>query len=199
MILAIDTTHLVGSIALVSGGLVVEEVMLDGGDGYGHLLFEALGKLSVAMRDVDGFAAACGPGTFTGVRIGLTAVKGLGEALGKPVYGVGNLEALLSFGSGRQVVPFYDARRGDVYARLPDGNEVVIPLEQLKLRVSGDVEWVSFEAVDGMAVTLAPKVIAGCIGRIAEARWLAGERPDASLLDANYVRRTDAELSWREA
>ena len=98
MILAIDTTHAVGSIALVSGGRVVEEVMLDGGDGYGHLLFEALGNLSVAMAEVDGFAAACGPGAFTGVRIGLTAVKGLGEALGKPVYGVSNLEALLSFG-----------------------------------------------------------------------------------------------------
>ncbi len=199
MILAIDTTHEVGSIALVSGGMVLEEVMLDGGDGYGHLLFEALEKLGVAMHDVNGFAAACGPGTFTGVRIGLTAVKGLGEALGKPVYGVSNLEALLSFGRTSLVVPFYDARRGDVYARLLDGCEVVKPLEQVKLLVTGDVEWVSFEAVDGMPVTLAPRLIAGEVGRIAEARWLTGERPDPAALDANYVRRTDAELSWREA
>ncbi len=199
MILAIDTTHEVGSIALVSGGRLLEEVTLDGGDGYGHLLFEALEKFSVSMREVDGFAAACGPGTFTGVRIGLTTVKGLGEALGKPVYGVSNLEALLSYGGTEAVVPFYDARRGDVYARLLDGSEVVMPLEQVKQLVRRDVEWVSFEAVEGMTLTLAPKVIAGAVGRIAELRWLSGERPDAAALDANYVRRTDAELSWREA
>jgi len=198
VILAIDTTHEVGSLALVEGGQVVEEVTLDGGDGYGHLLFEALGALSVQMKDVDGFAAACGPGTFTGVRIGLTAVKGLGEALGKPVFGVSNLDALLGYGAGL-VVPFYDARRGDVYARLLDGSEVVMPLERVRSLVDKDVEWVSFDGVEGMAVAIAPRVIAGAVGKLAEKRWLAGERPDAAALDANYVRRTDAELNWREA
>ena len=198
MILAIDTTHEVGSLALVEGGQVIEAVTLDGGDGYGHLLFEALAALSVDMNDVDGFAAACGPGTFTGVRIGLTAVKGLGEALGKPVYGVSNLEALMGYGCGL-VVPFYDARRGDVYARLLDGSEVVMPLDRVRDLIDGDVEWVSFDSVEGLLVTLAPRVIAGAVGKLAEKRWLAGERPDAAALDANYVRRTDAELNWREA
>ena len=74
-----------------------------------------------------------------------------------------------------------------------------MPLEQVKQLVCGEVEWVCFEPVEGMAVTLAPRVIAGVVGRIAEARWLAGEKPDAAALDANYVRRTDAELNWREA
>lgn len=199
MILAIDTTHEVGSLAMVDRGVVLKELMLDGEDGYGHLLFEALKQLGVGMDQVDGFAAACGPGTFTGVRIGLTAVKGLGEAMSKPVYGVSNLEAIQGYGTSARVVPFYDARRGDVYARLLDGSEVVMPLEQVKLRVDEPVEWVSFEPSEGIKVTIAPKVIAGAIGRIAEARWLAGERPDAAALDANYVRRTDAELNWREA
>ena len=198
MILAIDTTHEVGSLALVEGGRVVEEVTLDGGDGYGHLLFEALGALSVDMKYVDGFAAACGPGTFTGVRIGLTAVKGLGEALGKPVYGVSNLEALMGYGSGL-VVPFYDARRGDVYARLLDGSEVVMPLDRVRELIDREVEWVSFDPVEDLPLTLAPRVIAGAVGKLAEIRWLAGERPDPAALDANYVRRTDAELNWREA
>jgi tRNA threonylcarbamoyladenosine biosynthesis protein TsaB len=125
-------------------------------------------------------------------------VKGLGEALGKPVYGVSNLDALLGFGAGL-VVPFYDARRGDVYARLLDGSEVVMPLARVRELIDGEVEWVSFEAVDDMAVTLAPRVIAGAVGKLAEKRWLAGERPDPAALDANYVRRTDAELNWREA
>lgn len=199
MILAMDTTHEVGSVALVDRGIVVEEVVLDGGDGYGHLLFEALGKLSVDVKNVDGFAAACGPGTFTGVRIGLTAVKGLGEALGKPVYGVSNLDALMRWGSGAQVVPFYDARRGEVYARLLDGSEVVMPLARARELTGEGVEWVSFEGVEGMNVILAPRVIAAMVGRIAEERWTRGERPDAASLDANYVRRTDAELNWQDS
>jgi tRNA threonylcarbamoyladenosine biosynthesis protein TsaB len=126
-------------------------------------------------------------------------VKGLGEALHKPVYGVSNLEALLRYGTAETVVPFYDARRGDVYARLPDREEVVMPLDQVCAQVKEAVEWVSFEPVEGMAVTLAPKALAGAIGLLAEQRWLAGDRPDAAALDANYVRRTDAELNWRDA
>lgn len=199
MILAIDTTHEVGSLAVVDKGVVIREVVLDGGDGFGHLLFEALQQLDLELSLVDGFAAACGPGTFTGVRIGLTAVKGLGEAMGKPVYGVSNLEALLLYGSAARIVPFYDARRGDVYARMLDGSEVVMPLAQLRSSIHEAVEWVSFDPVDDMDITIAPKVIAGSIGLLAEKRWLAGEFPDAAALDANYVRRTDAELNWREA
>lgn len=199
MILAVDTTHESGSVALVENGKVLEERTIDGADGFGHLLFEAISGMGVPMDRIDGFAAACGPGTFTGVRIGLTAVKGLGEAMGKPVYGVSNLEALRRMGRAETVVPFYDARRGDVYAKLPDGSEVVMPLEQVQAKVIGPVEWISFEAVDGMEVTVVSNVLAGAIGRIAEQRWLAGERPDPAALDANYVRRTDAELNWREA
>lgn len=199
MILAIDTTHETGSIALVDNGVVLKEVTLGGEDGFGHLLFEALRGLEVPLDQVDGFAAACGPGTFTGVRIGLTAVKGLAEAMGKPVYGVSNLEALLRYGSGTRIVPLYDARRGDVYARLPNGEEVVTPLAQVQGLVGNQVEWVSFEPLEGLEVTLAPKAIAGMVGLIAEERWLAGDRPDPASLDANYVRRTDAELNWREA
>lgn len=199
MILAIDTTHEVGSIALVDRGAVVKEITLDGGDGYGHLLFDALAQLETPMEQIDGFAAACGPGTFTGVRIGLTAVKALGEAMGKPVYGVSNLDALLGLGTSEKVIPLYDARRGDVYARLLDGSEVVMPLAEVQRLADPDVEWVSFEPLEGLTVTIMPKAIAGAIGLLAERRWLNGERPDPASLDANYVRRTDAELNWREA
>jgi tRNA threonylcarbamoyladenosine biosynthesis protein TsaB len=144
VILAIDTTHETGSIALVDQGIVLKEITLGGEDGFGHLLFEALRSLELPLEQVDGFAAACGPGTFTGVRIGLTAAKGLAEAMGKPAYGVSNLDALLRYGTKPSVVPLYDARRGDVYARLPDGQEVVTPLAQVRALVGEDVEWVSF-------------------------------------------------------
>lgn len=197
MILAIDTTHEIGSIAAVADGRVLREVALDGEDGFGHVLFNAIRDLGYPVEQYDGFAAAAGPGTFTGIRIGLTAAKGLGEALGKPVYGVSNLEALLAAATTAKAIPFYDARRGDVYARLLDGEEVVMPLERVRALAPADVEWVSTDEVDG--VTRAPRVIAGAIGLIAERRWLDGDRPDAAALDANYVRRSDAELNWREA
>jgi tRNA threonylcarbamoyladenosine biosynthesis protein TsaB len=199
VILAIDTTHECGSIAAVANGQVLKEVALDGEDGFGHVLFNAIRDLGYPVEQYDGFAAAAGPGTFTGIRIGLTAAKGLGEALGKPVYGVSNLEALLAWATTATAIPFYDARRGDVYARLVDGTEVVMPLERLRSLAPADVEWVTTDSVEGLAVTQAPRLIAGAIGRIAERRWLAGERPDAAALDANYVRRSDAELNWREA
>ena len=199
MILAIDTTHEIGSIALVDRGIVLKEVELGGQDGFGHLLFEALRSLDVPLNGVDGFAAACGPGTFTGVRIGLTAVKGLAEAMGKPAYGVSNLDALLHYKTEPTAVPLYDARRGDVYARLLNGEEVVTPLAEVRALVGEEVEWVSFAPIEGLEVTAAPKVIAGAIGLIAEERWNSGDRPDPAALDANYVRRTDAELNWREA
>ncbi|MBM3760543.1 MAG: tRNA (adenosine(37)-N6)-threonylcarbamoyltransferase complex dimerization subunit type 1 TsaB [Acidobacteria bacterium] len=199
MILAIDTTHEIGSIALVDRGIVLKQVELGGQDGFGHLLFEALRLLDVPLNEVDGFAAARGPGTFTGVRIGLTAVKGLAEAMGKPAYGVSNLDALLRYKTKPTAVPLYDARRGDVYARLLNGEEVVTPLAEVRALVGEEVEWVSFAPIEGLEVTPAPKVIAGAIGLIAEERWNSGDRPDPAALDANYVRRTDAELNWREA
>ncbi len=198
MILALDTTHESGSIALVHHGRIVSEQALIGTDGFGHTLFAAIAALGVPLADIAAFAAACGPGTFTGVRIGLTAVKGLAEATGKPAYGISNLVALLTWAQTPTAIPFYDARRGDVYARRLDGTEVVIPLADLPTLAPGPVECVSPEIFPDFPSTPAPRVIAGAIGLLAEKRFLAGDRPDPAHLDANYVRRTDAELNWRD-
>ena len=104
MILAIDTTHDFGSIALVHNGTILEELPLDGEDGFSSLLFTAIQDLLVrhnlTLGQIDAFAAASGPGTFTGIRIGLTVAKGFGESMNKPVFGVSNLEALTSFAPG---------------------------------------------------------------------------------------------------
>ena len=89
MILAIDTTHEFGSIALFDRGEVLEEVCLHAPDGFGHVLYGDLTALlarhGLRVQDIDCFAAASGPGSFTGVRVGLACVKGLAEAVGKPV------------------------------------------------------------------------------------------------------------------
>ena len=83
-ILAIDTTGDTGSFALADGPRLIEEVTLTVTDGFGQVLFGELEKLlarhDVACGDITCFAAAAGPGSFTGVRVGLAAAKGLADA-----------------------------------------------------------------------------------------------------------------------
>lgn len=212
LILALDTTGQVGSLALARGTEVLEERRLASPDGFGHVIHREIAGMmdrqGVALGEVDGFAAASGPGSFTGVRVGLACMKGLAEALGKPVFGVSNLCALASFGSGARRGAIIDARRGDVYAAVCDsagalvGEETVGKLETwLSSLPAGDVEIIvmhGFAVETGRAVTVAPPELAGAVARIGAARYLAGERPDPAGLDANYVRRADAELFWKE-
>jgi len=101
--LAIDTTTEFGSLALLDGPEVVEQALLHSANGFGQILFPRIERLfdqrGWALSTVDCFASASGPGSFTGVRVGLAAAKGLAEALGKPVVAVSNLQALAWFGS----------------------------------------------------------------------------------------------------
>ena len=88
-ILALDTTSDSGGIALIENGVLVDEAPMHSTEGFGHVLFNHLRLLldrrGLRAQDIDCFAGAAGPGSFTGVRIGLTAIKGLAEATGKPV------------------------------------------------------------------------------------------------------------------
>src|SRR4029077_15722306 len=83
VILSIDTTSEFGSIALTDGARVVGETLLHSPDGFGHVLYREIGQLldrhGVAVGEMECFAAASGPGSFTGVRVGLAAAKGLAE------------------------------------------------------------------------------------------------------------------------
>src|SRR6185312_7873534 len=103
------------SLALRRDGVTLAQLTLNSLDGYAHLIFQAITRLlsdaRVQLHEIDCFAAASGPGSFTGVRVGLAAVKGLAAALGKPAVGISNLRALASFGN---LQPVIDARRGEV-------------------------------------------------------------------------------------
>ena len=87
MILAIDTTHEFGSTALLAGEELLEEVLLHAENGFGQILYGQLSRLldrhGCRVQDIDCFAAASGPGSFTGVRVGLACIKGLAEAVSK--------------------------------------------------------------------------------------------------------------------
>jgi tRNA threonylcarbamoyladenosine biosynthesis protein TsaB len=123
--LAIDTTAEFGSIALAENHTVLEELLIHSPDGFGHVLFDRiaalLAKHGKTVHDVDLFAAAAGPGSFTGVRVGLTAAKGLAAALGKPAAAVSNLQALALLGEGpRLAVPSDPALLDANYVRKSD-------------------------------------------------------------------------------
>jgi tRNA threonylcarbamoyladenosine biosynthesis protein TsaB len=209
-ILAIDTTSEFGSIALVEGELVVEEVPLHCPDGFGHILFGRIERLladhNLALDQIDAFASASGPGSFTGVRLGLTAAKGLAEAAGRKVVAVSNLQALAWFGTRALRAAVLDARRGEVYGAVYDAaltpvrDEVVMKLPAwLETLPEGDLEFITTGfPLDRRPVTQAPRSLAGAIGRIAAIRFAAGKAQDPLEIDANYVRRSDAELLWKE-
>jgi tRNA threonylcarbamoyladenosine biosynthesis protein TsaB len=217
MILSIDTTSDSGSIALVENANVIEEVQLDSPDGFAHILFGEIERLldrhTLALDQLEGFASAAGPGSFTGVRVGLTAAKGLAEATRKRVVAVSNLQALASFGTHELRAAVIDARRGEVYAGVYDSalnpvrDELVIHYDAwLATLPRGDVE-IDLEfitagfpitGVGHTPVTQAPRVLAGAIGKIAAARFAKGLAQNPSEIDANYVRRSDAEVFWKD-
>ena len=219
-ILSLDTTAEFGSLALAEDENVVEELPLHSPDGFAHVLFGHLERLLAAhgwrIAEIDCFAAAAGPGSFTGVRVGLAAVKGLAEALGKRALGVSNLQAVASFGSAPLRAVVLDARRGEIYGAVYDAElELVAPevvnkfQDWLVTLPEGDLQFVSTnpEAFEpalagtrfaGVRVVRAPRALAGAVARIAARRLAAGEAGDPAALDANYVRRADAELKWKD-
>lgn len=123
-ILALDTTTEYGSAALLEETRLVAEVASSSGSHSGRLLKSIDHLLRLAawdIRDIDGFAAAAGPGSFTGIRVGLSTIKALSFASRKPVAPVSSLAALaakLEDTGGRLLCPFIDAKKGEVYGAL---------------------------------------------------------------------------------
>ncbi len=212
-ILALDTTSEFGSLALRHDGETAAELSLHSPEGFAHLIFPAVGEVlsraGVRLEEIDCFAAASGPGSFTGVRVGLSAVKGLAEATGKLAVGISNLRALASFGNARLRAVVLDARRGQVYAAVYNADlEPVMPETVLELSewlamltepayqfISSSLEPHALEGTRfaGMPWMEAPKSLASAVAACAEKTPAL----DPAALDANYVRRSDAELFWK--
>jgi tRNA threonylcarbamoyladenosine biosynthesis protein TsaB len=200
VILSIDTTSGSGSIALTEANVVIEEVALDAPEGFGHVLFghiqHLLDKNGTTVHQMECFAAASGPGSFTGVRVGLAAVKGLAEATGKRVVAVPNLRALAFFGSAPLRATVIDARRGEVYAAVYNSRlELVMPEVVVKLDAWLPALPAGCELISTVG---APRPLAAAIGHIAWDEFTAGRSSDPAEIDANYLRRSDAELFWKE-
>ena len=178
------------------------------------------------MEEVDLLAACTGPGSFTGLRVGLTTVKAWAEVYGKKVVGVSRLEALArSSEPGAQFVgASYDAQRGQMFAAVyrrtekgPErlGEEMVVEAACL-VKMAGElagrerIAWVSLDpeaitAAEGWEARVAmgdcmqpvEGSLAGKLGEVAEERARRHLYTDPLELDANYVRRSDAEIFWK--
>jgi tRNA threonylcarbamoyladenosine biosynthesis protein TsaB len=208
-ILAIDTTSKSGSVALAEDGSLVRELPMESNEGYSPILFghiqSLLEQTGWNLGSINCFASAAGPGSFTGVRVGLAAVKGLAEATGKPIVAVSNLEAIAVLGREELRAPLIDAKRGEIYAALYDSSLQVVceptvtHLERWLTTLPPGVEFLTtgFDPPVTPLRIVGP-ALAGAIAQIAYHRLMAARVDDAAAVDAHYVRRSDAELYWKD-
>jgi tRNA threonylcarbamoyladenosine biosynthesis protein TsaB len=228
LILALDTSSPAGSLAILRDEKVIGVVSTWAVETYSARMFRhlefLLRELSLEMKQFDLFAVAAGPGSFTGLRVGLTAAKGWAEVYKKPVAGVSGLEAIAAqaHSTAPLLIPILDARRGQIYLGFYrrgenglalEGEECVMTpsefLETLRVRaddseftiVTPEPEIISGEMSQiekGTAVVeRVSSVLASLIGQIGFRRAQRGQLSDALTLHPNYVRRTDAELHWK--
>jgi tRNA threonylcarbamoyladenosine biosynthesis protein TsaB len=230
ILLALDTCDSRGSLAVLRDDEVLKAIPHEGTSDYSSWVLpaatEALSASGLGIRDVEVFAAATGPGSFTGVRIALTTVKAWSEAYGRGIAGVSRLEAMASRAASRSqyVAAFADAHRDQVFGALfrtegagltsVESEMVAAPAEFLdwvkERSMNERVAWISMDpekvttleawrarAETGESVELSTNVLAPAIGKIGRRRALEGRLTDALGLDAEYVRRPDAEVFWK--
>jgi tRNA threonylcarbamoyladenosine biosynthesis protein TsaB len=216
-VLAVDTTTERGSLAVVSDEGVLAEVRVRTGAGHSRWLLPAvdalLRGLGLGAPEIDAFAVTTGPGSFTGLRVGLSSVQGLALASERPCVGLSALDtlALGAAGSSVGIVALMDAFRAEVYwavyerdgARL--AGPYVGPLEAALAEAPAGAAFVG-DAVaksrrrieDGVGDALFPEVelhLAASLGRAALARLAAGDTIVPSELRPLYLRGVDIRVS----
>ncbi len=223
-ILALDTSTLAGSVAVVADGALLAEstarVRANHSEQLLPLVDEVLTRAGLALDAIDRIAVGIGPGSFTGVRIGVATAKGLHLASGAALVGVSSLDALVAsaWAARGYVLAALDARRGEAFAALyeasPCERRVVIePMHgppsavgalavarcpQGPIAVVGDLGDADLAALTARAperFTLAPAVVGTPLARFVAWEALVGRgRVDAGDLEPLYVRGSDAKL-----
>jgi tRNA threonylcarbamoyladenosine biosynthesis protein TsaB len=220
LLLATDTSGKHGSIALAraedaltksSKVEVIEVVPLAGGTFSAQLVPQIaalLAKHGLTKNDIGGFVVASGPGSFTGLRVGLAAIKALAEILGKPIAAVSLLEAAaVTSGLQGNVTALLDAGRGEVFVGEYEvaGDSVRVVAERLLSRkevwagarsklVTADAALANDAQRAGLSILTLEAVDAGTIARLGWRKILRGESVAPDELEANYIRRSDAEI-----
>ena len=216
VVLALDTTARVGSCALARDGRVMIERSSDTAEHASRLprdLMTLLNEAGVDLADIDVFAVATGPGSFTGLRIGIATMQGLAFAGAKPLIGISTVDALAHEADAPRAATWIDAWRGEVYAALYDegrltrGPAVSRPSDELDAirgvptRFIGDGAAMYREQIERamgaqaiFANPVAP-LLAGTVARLADEAARRGECPPPHAIRPLYVRRSDAELT----
>ncbi|MGO9404371.1 MAG: tRNA (adenosine(37)-N6)-threonylcarbamoyltransferase complex dimerization subunit type 1 TsaB [Terriglobales bacterium] len=217
LLLAVDTSGKNGNLALARVDPhraeidVLEVVPLVGGTFSAQLVPQIaalLKKHGHSKGDFGAFAVVSGPGSFTGLRVGLAAIKALAEVLQKPVAAISFLEAVASSGTARgRVLAVLDAGRGDVYAgdyqlgpkvhrhgeRLLSQAEFVAEAAG-KSVVTPDGVLAEIARSAGVKAELIDYPNSGVIARLGWEHLQRGETVSPEELEANYIRHSDAEL-----
>lgn len=220
ILFAADTSGKNGSIALARvtaqspADLEILQVLpLEGGTFSAQLipqLAALLAQHGLRKQDLEGFCVASGPGSFTGLRVGLAAIKALAEVLGKPIAAVSLLQILAQHASSPgPVTAALDAGRGDVYAGeyRVDGLGRATPVRE-ELRsgqdfvraaagtavVTPDTGLVELSRAAGLGVVQVERPRSDAVARLGWRKIQAGQVISPDQLEANYIRRSDAEI-----
>jgi len=232
IILGIDTCEARGSVALRGEGRLAALQRHETTEDFSSWLLPAVDlcmrEAGLTLEEVDLLAVASGPGSFTGLRVGLTAAKAWAELFGKKIVAVSRLEVMARMSDDRlgYVAASFDAQRGQVFGGLYrlDKNAAWSLLEQ-EMVIAPDefVKWVGARTGEEPVrwISLDPELLAQTpnwkertarretlvhcadglaagMAALGEERARKGEFTDALHLDANYVRRSDAEIFWKD-
>jgi tRNA threonylcarbamoyladenosine biosynthesis protein TsaB len=226
IILALDTTSKATSIAIARGGQVLKSIAALSDEKRSEKLWvevqSLLVEIGMTVRDVDLFSVCVGPGGFTGLRVGIAAVKGLCAALGKPVVGVTSLEAAaFSAAPAPLVCAMVNAYKSEVYSQLfsfngdgvpiPQNDAIVSAFDEALRRIrdakevvfAGDGAEAGAEAIRSFdaareegkwSISRSDRCIAEDVARLAFLKHGRGEVETAASLKACYVRLSEAEI-----
>jgi tRNA threonylcarbamoyladenosine biosynthesis protein TsaB len=223
VILAIENSSMCGSVAIVSPDLCLAELSITSSVTHSRRLIDSietiLKSVDLTLNDIDAIAVSLGPGSFTGIRIGLTTAKGLAFATGKPLIGINSLAALASqvAYSNARICSMLDARKKEVFAAFYQrnslgsveqiGNLLSVPPAALCDTISEPVTFIGDGALlykmeiqerIGPFAIFAPHEIcyprAAAIGMLAIRQWESGSFLDPSAASPIYVRPSDAEI-----
>jgi tRNA threonylcarbamoyladenosine biosynthesis protein TsaB len=223
-LLVTDTSGKHGSVALVRSGdapgpneiQLIESVPLAGGTFSAQLVPQIAGLMAnhaLDKKDIDAFIVISGPGSFTGLRVGLAAIKALAEILQKPIVPVSLLEVVATAANNdTNVLAALDAGRGEVYIgqyevsrdRTHARNEKLLLRKDFLEAANGsvvatpDAGLAEMVRDAGLTASLV-QVGAEMIARVGLRKMQAGETVSPEQLDANYIRRSDAEIFSKPA
>jgi tRNA threonylcarbamoyladenosine biosynthesis protein TsaB len=210
-------------VAIARDGRILQETVLAPGrehlENLAPVTQDIINQAEIQLREVDGFGVAIGPGSFSGIRVGLAAVKGIALALGKPVVSVSSLDVLAWQGlaEGEQGAAVIDARRGEIFTGVyrKDMNRVELRESPSLIRIADFGKLIERISSDGLAICMEREMeslpasssraldirivipSASACALLAGEGFKAGQAQDVHSIAPLYIRRSDAEEKVR--